>query len=101
VLFEGLRSKLSLWQQEQKKLKILGVTPSQWSLISSAFFKDLVYDKPQLMICSSAEEAEEVYELLKGRGDVLIYPGHDYPLYQSFRSSFRKTKTPMDYRYNL
>ncbi|MFY7993094.1 MAG: transcription-repair coupling factor [Bacteriovoracaceae bacterium] len=87
MLFEGLRSKLSLWQQEQKKLKILGVTPSQWGLISSAFFKDLVYDKPQLMVCSSVDEAEEIYELLKGRGDVLIYPGHDYPLYSSVISS--------------
>ncbi len=87
MLFEGLRSKLSLWQQEQKKLKILGVTPSQWGLISSSFFKDIVYDRPHMIICSSAEEAEEIYELLKGQGDILIYPGHDYPLYSSIISS--------------
>lgn len=87
MLFEGLRSKLSLWQEKQKNLKILGVTPSQWGLISSAFCKDLVYDRPHLMVCSSAEEAEEVYELLKGHGSVLFYPGHDYPLYSSVMSS--------------
>jgi len=87
MLFSGLHSKLHYWNKELDILELKGVKPAQWCFIASNYLDNLVFDKTHIVICSDNDEAEIIYDALKGRKNIFFYPGHNYSIYSSILSS--------------
>lgn len=87
MLFSGLSSKLQYWKERQSELHLKGLTPDQWILLASSYFKEIIFESTHIFICSDQDEAEDVYEALKHLKNVHFYPGHNHSLYSSIMTS--------------
>lgn len=100
-LFNGIIQKLKYWREHQGPLAIKGISPQQWSLLLGNYFKDLLLDRHHFIVCSDQDEAENVFETLKGVDNIYFYPGHNHSFYSTILASEQILLTQWSCLYHL
>jgi len=87
TLFQSIKSKLQYWKKSDSELFVRGAQAEQWALMSQVFLKEELFNNVHLQLFSTPEEAEDYFETIKNKGNVLYYPGLGHGLYEAVVSS--------------
>lgn len=100
-LFSGIIQRLKYWKGHESTLAIKGVLPQQWSLLFGSYFNTLLRDRQHFIVCSDQDEAENIFETLKGFDNIYFYPGHNHSIYSSILASEQLLLTQWSCIYQL
>ncbi len=86
--FSSLTTRLRLWvEQGASELFLRGVSASAWSFVYSAAAKPFLASRRQLIVASTTDEAERLWDDFSTHPDALFFPGLGHSPFTSIQSS--------------